>query len=183
MRLGTDTPYCHIPLLLHADDIVLISPSHTNAQQMLDIPTNWCRNWGMKVNIKKSQTVHVRNKQRPLSNKHPILDDRPMEYVFNYKYLGCWVNKFNDNTKTVEALTAIAGRSLGRIVNIFKHMGNIGYGTYCTLYDSHALLVANYDMAVWGYTDYPAPTYYKTILGDFTLGSIDSRHLWQQTQQ
>ena len=28
-----------------------------------------------------------------------------MEYVSDYKYLGCWVNEFCNNKKTVEALT------------------------------------------------------------------------------
>ncbi len=86
----------------------------------------------MKVNLKKSQAVHVRNKQRPLCKNqlilnNLILNNEPMEYVTNYKYLGCCVNEHASNAKTVEALTVAAGRSFGRIVNMFKHMGNMGY--------------------------------------------------------
>ena len=49
-----------------------------------------------------------------------------MEYVANYKYLGCWINEFGSNDKTVEALTAAASRSHGQIINIFKKMNDMG---------------------------------------------------------
>ena len=53
----------------------------------------------------------------------------------------------------VSALTAVAGCSFRRIVNIFKHMGNMGYNMYCTLYHSYVLPVANYALAVQGFMD------------------------------
>ena len=74
-----------------------------------------------------------------------------LEYVSDYKYLGCWINEFLSNEKTVEALTSAAGRSFGRIVNIFKSMGDMGYETYHTLYYSYVLPVANYAAGVWGF--------------------------------
>ncbi len=70
-----------ISLLLYADDIVLVAPSHNNCQKMLDIVTSWCRRWGMKTNIGKSEVVHVRNPQRPWCSKDLYLDSREMKYV------------------------------------------------------------------------------------------------------
>ena len=124
----------------------------------------------MKVNIAKSQVVHVRNHQHPLRDRDLFLDMKEMQYVSDYKYLGCWINEFLNNKKTVYALTAAAGRSYGRIVNIFKHMGDMGYSTYCTLYESYVLPVANYAAAVWGFTDYSASQVLQNKIQRFYLG-------------
>lgn len=86
-----------------------------------------------------------------------IACDQRLEYVSDYKYLGCWINEFLSNEKTVESLTSAASRSFGRIVNIFKSMGDMGYETYHTLYHSSVLPVANYAAGVWGFKNYPAP--------------------------
>ena len=80
----------------------------------------------MKTNISKSEVVHVRNPQRPLCEKDLYLDSKEMKYVREYKYLGWWVDEFLTNARTVKALTSAAGRSFGRIVNIFKHIGDMG---------------------------------------------------------
>ena len=72
-------------------------------------------------------------------------------------YLGCWVNELGNNSKTVEAVTAAVGRSFESIGNMFKHMVNIRYGTYCTLCDSYVLPVANYGTVVCSFANYTAP--------------------------
>ncbi len=96
------------------------------------------------MNPEKGQVIHIRNQQRRRCPSALTVCENTMEYVSNYKYLGCWVNEFISNEKTVESLTAAAGRSFGRIVNIFKRMGDMGYETFHTLYQSYILPVANY---------------------------------------
>ena len=71
-----------------------------------------------------------------------------MEYVSDYKYLGCWMNEFGSNARTIGALTSAAGRSYGRIIGLFKHLGDMGYNSFCTLYDSYVIPVANYAAGV-----------------------------------
>ena len=70
-------------------------------------------------NIAKSLTVHHQNPQRPRCSQPLVLSGETMKYVDDYKYLGCWINEFGLNEKTVKALTTAAS-SYGRIVNIFK---------------------------------------------------------------
>ena len=96
----------HIPILLYADDVVIIAPSHQKCQAMLDILTKWCRRWGMRVNHAKSQVGHIRNHQQTRCDRDLYLDMREIQYVSDYKYLGCWINEF------FESLTSVAGRSL-----------------------------------------------------------------------
>ena len=108
MKLG----HIHIPLLLYADDVVIIAPSFEDCQAMMDALTNWCRRWGMHVNHGKSQVVHVRNHQCPLCDRDLILDLREILYVPAYKYLWCSIHEFLNFSKTMEALTlAVGGHS------------------------------------------------------------------------
>ena len=124
----------------------------------------------MKPNPTKSQVVHVRNHQRPRCDLDLYIDLREMAYVSEYKYLGCWISEFLNHSRTVDALTSAVGRSFGRIVNIFKRMGDMGYETYSTLCDSYVLPVANYMAGVWGFDAFPAPQVLQNRMDRFFLG-------------
>ena len=163
---GTDM----ISALLYADDIVFIAPSHSQGQDQLDILSSWCGRWCMRINPSKSQVIHVRNHQRRQCTIPLYACNQQLEYVSDYKYLGCWINEFVSNEKTVETLTSAAGRSFGRIINIFKSMGDMGYETYSTLYRSYVLPVANYGAGVWGFKNYPAPQVLQNRIERFFLG-------------
>ena len=116
--LTSQSTQLSLSILLYADDIVVLSKSRDDCQKQLDIIPIWYWRWGMAVNTEKSQVMHVRNHQRPRCDCDLYLDHRELQYVSSYKYLGCWINEFLSNMRTVEALTAAAGWSFGRIVNI-----------------------------------------------------------------
>ena len=54
----------------------------------------------MKVNIKKSKLVHMGNMRSPQCKTLLMLDEKEMQYVSDYKYLGFWINGFGYITKT-----------------------------------------------------------------------------------
>ena len=56
-----------------------------------------------------------------------------MEYVTYYQYLGCLVNEFGNDGKTVGALSAGGGRSFGRLIDLFRKLGDLGVKIYSTL--------------------------------------------------
>ena len=47
-----------------------------------------------------------------------------------------------------------AKRAFGRVINMFKLLGNMGYKTYTTLYQSNILSIANYAAGVWGFQEF-----------------------------
>ncbi len=96
------------------------------------------------------QVMHHRNHQCPRCQKELVLCNAIMKYIPNYKYLWCWVNEHGNDFKTVEALTASARRSYGRIVDIFRKLGDMGHRSFISLYESYVLPVANYAAMVWG---------------------------------
>ena len=50
--------HCGIKFLLYADDVVLISESADDLQNMLNTLNNWCNKWRLAVNESKTKIVH-----------------------------------------------------------------------------------------------------------------------------
>ena len=115
--------------------------------------TKWCGKWSMAINAKKSQVIHVRNVQKPNCTTSLYCCGQELSYVPDYKYLGFIINQYLSPKTTVDTLTSAASRSFGRIVTIFKKMGNMGYKSYLTLFKMYVLPIMNYAAGVWGYTE------------------------------
>ena len=88
----------------------------------------------------------------------------------DYKYLGCWVNEVGNNTKTIESMTSAASHSYGCIVVLFKQLGDMAYWSFCTLYNSYILPIANSVAAVWGCSDHSAARVLQNCIMRFHLG-------------
>ena len=142
-----------VSLLMYADDIVLLSANVESAQKQLDVMTSWCERWGMAINPKKSQVLHVRNYQKERCKTVLKCCGSDLSYVDHYKYLGFIVHEHLSPKKMVRTLTASATRSFGRIVNVFKSLKNMSIGTYETLYNSYVKSIMNYASACWGYAE------------------------------
>ncbi len=146
-----------VSLLMYADDIVLISTNEDGAQKQLDVMSNWCKKWAMRVNAKKSQIIHVRNPQKPVSSVPLFCCGEELKYVKDYKYLGYIFNEHLAHSTTVKTLTLSANRAFGKIVTIFKKLGNLGFKTYMTLYNTYVLPILNYASGVWGFQEQAEP--------------------------
>ena len=51
-------------MLRYADDIVLISESADDLQNMLNVLNTWCNKWRLAVNETKTKVVHFRNENK-----------------------------------------------------------------------------------------------------------------------
>ena len=109
-------------LLMYADDIVHISPDARSAQQQLDILTKWCSMWGMYINAKTSQVIHVSPHQRKRDNTILHCMDQDLMYVDTYKYLGYHIHEHLTHTTTADILTTSARRVFGRVIGVFKKL-------------------------------------------------------------
>ena len=83
---------CHvievcIASIFFADDVVLLSPSRFGLQRLLNICVSYCKTYCLDFNAKKSKVMVVGKGLNtdfcPLS-----LNDTPLEFVSQYKYLG-----------------------------------------------------------------------------------------------
>ena len=159
-----------LSILLYADDICLLAPTPEKLQNMLDVVSDWCRKWGMQINTKKTQILHVRNSQRPRSSFSFNCGGTPLAYTDSYKYLGFILHEHLINDNHVSTVTAAASRSFGRIHSIFKSTGNLGINTYQTLYSSYVESIMNYASGVWGFRNFNDPQLLQNRIMRFFLG-------------
>ena len=82
---------CHIigifvACIMFADDLCLITPTRESMQQMLDVCREYCSEFNLSFNAKKSKTMlfgNQRNSVKPLS-----LDGTTIDIVSEWRYLG-----------------------------------------------------------------------------------------------
>ena len=116
---GTDK----INALAYADDIVLISRTREGLQRALDTTQEYCENWKLQVNHKKTQCMtFTRGTQKEKTTFR--INNIPLQNVKEYKYLGIIVNKKNCTfNPAIKALRTKATRAIYAIkskVNIHK---------------------------------------------------------------
>ena len=74
--------------IFFADDIVLLSPSRSGLQKLLNVCVDYCRKFCLNFNVKKSKVMIV-GKRLNANHVTPLtLEGSPLEFVTEYKYLG-----------------------------------------------------------------------------------------------
>ena len=77
-----------IACLFFADDIVLLSPSRFGLQRLLDICVSYCKKFCLDFNVKKSKVMVIGCSSNNTAISPLLLNNEPMEFVNQYKYLG-----------------------------------------------------------------------------------------------
>ena len=131
---------------------------------------NWCSKWDMRINAKKSEILHTRNPQKPRCSKSVYCGNEKLNYTSTYKYLGYYLNQHLSHSNTIETLTSSAQRSIGRVVQLFKGLKNMGIRTFETLYRSYVLPIMNYGSAVWGFKEARESQVLQNRVGHFYFG-------------
>jgi hypothetical protein len=167
VSLGTEK----IPILMYADDIVLLSESEQDLQKQLDYVATWCRNWRLVINSKKSQVVHFRKKGADRTESSFKIDDNTLDVVNSYKYLGIILDEHLSFSNAVDSLGTGGGRALGAINAKFKFLKNMGFRTYDKLFESCVLPILSYGSGVWGLSNFTAIQSVQNRAMRFFLGT------------
>ena len=144
-----------ISILLYADDVVLISETEENLQQMLNMVSEWCRKWRLKCSSSKSKAVHFRHKSTTRTNYQFKIGDENISCVDRYKYLGVIFDEHLLFDVASKALADSAGRALGKLVGKLKYLNGLGWNTYTKLYESYVDPILTYGSGIWGYKHVP----------------------------
>ena len=167
LNAGIETGDKKLNLLMYADDIICLAPGHREAQKQMDVLSKWCNTWGMCVNVKKTQVVHVRHHQKHVCKKPIFCMGQTLTYTRTYKYLGYFIQEHLFHDETVEILTKSSKQAFGKIINIFYKLKDMGYMTYRTLFTTSIQPIANYASGVWGYKDYAPPRMLQSVLSRY----------------
>ena len=66
---GLTLPDTEIKCLFYADDLVILSPTKEGLQQNLDLLHQYCQNWALSVNMKKTKIITFQKRSRMQRNE------------------------------------------------------------------------------------------------------------------
>ena len=95
VRTCTDLPgiyidenHTNLNMLLYADDLVIIGDHVGRIQHLLNSLNAYCKKWGLSVNLSKTKAMVYRNGGIIKKTETFYFDDKQLESVSYYKYLG-----------------------------------------------------------------------------------------------
>jgi len=151
---GVNIANTNIKILMYADDIVLISESSSELQNMINALYDYCMTWGLSVNLEKSKILVFRKSARISSTLAWKYGDEPIEVVNEYKYLGVLLTfnlsfKKHLNSKLIAAKTAINASWLSYVYN-----PRISVCNKLKIFEAAAKSIIFYCAQVWGFKEY-----------------------------
>ena len=147
-----------VPILLYADDILLMADNEADLQHLLDIAYGWCRKWRLSINTKKTKILHVRTPNEPLSNYVFKFGENPndiLEYTKTYKYLGVLLDEHMNYDTLANDLAGRASKALGSLLANFYANNGMGFRDFKKCYDACITKISEYSAGVWGLCKYP----------------------------
>ena len=139
--------------ILWADDLVMLSDSAQGLQKQLDGLFNFCSKFQMIVNELKTKIMIYGNVQ--INNTNFIFNNKHLEIVSNYKYLGVILNSTKtlkgDIFKEMKPYISDKGRKATfAVLKKYSSLGKLPPLSACQLFDSHISSVLNYAADIWG---------------------------------
>jgi len=134
--------------LLYADDLVLISNNAEGLQHKLEILHQYCRDWCLKDNIKKTKVV-IFNQTGRLITENFTLGSEAIECVNRYKYLGIMLLA---SGTFKEARHVLYNKALKVCFNLYKDLKSTDppIKTFLHLFDHMVKPIVLYGEEIWG---------------------------------
>ena len=134
--------------LLWADDLILLALDPKTSQLQLDRLQTFCNDWGIEINESKTKVVIFGKKNSDTECPSFYLNNKPLEVVDSYCYLGIVLHESGKFTITIKNLKAKAMRALlglKRTVNRSK----LSFRALTTLFDSLIKPIVLYGAPIW----------------------------------
>ena len=147
LQCGSDS----IPGLLFADDTALLAHDEDSLRKSLNCLVEWCKEWGVGINVSKCGIMHMRKKGVVRSKMSYSIGGEDLPFVSNYKYLGCTVDEHLDLDDMVKDKGVNGKKALGawfQMCNV--EMGGVEVGTFKRLMSSIVESTMMYGAEVWG---------------------------------
>ena len=152
-----------IPLLLFADDLVLVSLSERGLQSKLSTLQTFCESRGLTVNLAKTKAV-VFNQRTARTNLQ--FAGQAVEQVDRYKYLGIVLHQNGKLTCASDTLRLAGERAAFALRSRCTQLGITDPRLKCNLFDALVRPVLSFGCEVWA----PLP-------GKGALRELESVHL------
>ena len=163
--IGTRVMDIIIKLIKFADDMAIFSETREGLQKGLNDLNDYCKKWGISVNVPKTKVVVFRKGGRLGINDRWHLNGVYLEVVSVFKYLGVWLGSTGSFSKCVSELSNSARRALFSLKSYFSKNPEILPIVQINLFNSMVLPILFYGSEVWGLCKAdPIETFYLSFL-------------------
>ena len=138
-------------LLLYADDIVIFGETDADLQNALNILEDYCSRWKLTVNTEKTKIMVFRKGGRLSSNLKFTYQDKVIEVINKFSYLGI---VFTSGGSSYETQKTLSGQALKAIFTLNKYLYNftsLKTSHVLELFDKLVTPILNYGSEVWGF--------------------------------
>ena len=145
-----DTVYIYVKLflLMYADDTVILSETSEGLQTALNLYSDYCAAWKLKINVSKTKVV-VFAKGRP-GNFSFALNNENLEVVGEYKYLGVLFSRGGSFYSTKKHLAGQAEKAMYSLIKKSRSL-LLPLDMQFELFDKLVKPILLYGSEVWGF--------------------------------
>jgi len=147
---GADAPSltgAAIPILLYADDLVIISKTQVGLQKLMDCLETFCQERGLTVNITKTKVVVFGS--RTCLKKLITFNEMPVEQVESFKYLGLEFHQNCSFKLATDKLLASARRATFYLHSRCSALRITDPRLKCQLFDALVYPILSYGCEIW----------------------------------
>ena len=130
LTLGGEPVTC----LMYADDIIILSCSHSGLQNCLNTLSEYCNQWKLSINTSKSKCMTFYKRNNKYKNEF-FIRGIPLENVTEFTYLGITIDAACSFKETLRVLSSKAKRALFALNSRFK-LKNLPIKAALKLFDS-----------------------------------------------
>jgi hypothetical protein len=104
--------------LAWADDVVIMALDRSSLDKQLRIIEEYCKKWGLEINISKTKFMIMNSRitrSHPIPGSCPSINNRELERVSSYCYLGIIISS---NGKLSDAVNSLSQKGLGAMFSL-----------------------------------------------------------------
>ena len=141
-------------LLMYADDIALVSDSVADLQKKINCLEQYCKDWGLSVNMDKTKAVVFKNGGFIKNCEKWYYAGKQIKVESHYTYLGVIFASSLKWSKCVSNLSNKALRALAGIKRLFFKLKNMPAETVFKIFDVKIKPILLYGSEIWGLKRY-----------------------------
>jgi hypothetical protein len=138
--------HTELSCLMFADDLVLLSKSHSGLQNSLDKLKSYCDKWGLTVNLSKTKVIIFNKGGKLLKKFNFTYKGNVIDIVQNYCYLGI---VFNAAGSFKPACSRLCDQALKALFKIKQLNIRNNIGTALKLFNSLIVPILMYGSEIW----------------------------------
>ena len=139
----------YVHCLMYADDLVLMSLTEDGLQCKLDKLNEYCKEWGLEINTKKTQVMAMSNSNAEVPSRSMKIGEVTLQWVYTYKYLGVLINSNGDFLASSENLCIRGWKATFKIKSALKDV-DVDPDLKLKLFDTLVKPIICYNGEIWG---------------------------------